>query len=448
MLAYIETYGCAFAQAESEIIAGMLAKHGFAIVSSPDVADVLIIVTCHVKEATENKVIYRIRELCRKYPKKPLLVYGCLPRAYPEKVRKACERASLVGNFNLREIPKAVKQALQGERVELLSEIPESKLGLPRIKRNPVIGIVPIAEGCLCSCAYCSTKLSRGEIFSFSPEEIVKEIKHLLKTGCKEIWLTAQDCACYGFDIGTNLAELLQKICKLSQKFFVRVGMLNPLHVKKILPELLQAYENEKIYKFLHLPVQSGSNKILYAMHRRYNVSDFLGVIKTFRERFPFLQLWTDIIVGFPGETEKDFEATKKLLLDIKPDWVNVSKFSVRERTEAAKLKQISTKIKKQRSRELSEIVRELGKKANEKWVGWCGEALVDEKGKYGYVARNFAYKPIVLKADENLLGKFLKVKVVKAESFLFGEILKISSINYRNINKSNPMLSVTALDQ
>ncbi len=425
MLVYIETYGCAFAQAESEIIAGMLAKQGFTTVSSPETADIIVIVTCHVKEATEKKILYRIRELCKNYPKKALIVYGCLPRAYPEKVREACERASLVGNFNLREIPKAVRQALEGGRVEFLSDFPESKLGLPRIRRNPVIGIVPIAEGCLCSCAYCSTKLSRGNLFSFSPEEIVKEVKHALKSGCKEIWLTAQDCACYGFDIGTDLAELLQKICELKGKFFIRVGMLNPLHAKKLLPELLQAYESEKIYKFLHLPVQSGSDKILRVMNRGYEVKDFLDIVKAFRKKFPMLQLWTDIIAGFPGETEKDFEATKNLLLEINPDWVNVSKFSLRERTEAAKLKQVPTRIKKRRSKELSEIVRGLARKANEKWVGWEGEVLVSERGKNNScIARNFAYKPIVLKYNENLLGRFLNVKVVKAGNVLFGEVL------------------------
>jgi MiaB-like tRNA modifying enzyme len=425
MLAYIETYGCAFAQAESEMIAGMLMKAGFAIVSSPNHADVLIVVTCHVKEATEKKILYRIKELGELYPDKPLIVYGCLPQAYPEKVKEANPKASLVGNHSLRKILKAVEEACKRKVVEFLDEKPEVKLGLPRVKRNPVIGIVPICEGCVGNCAYCSTKFSRGEIFSYPLNAIVKEVCNLVKGGCKEIWITAQDTAAYGIDINTSLPELLNEISKIPGKFYVRVGMMNPRNVKRILPELLDAYESEKIYKFLHIPVQSGSDKILRLMKRGYTVEEFVQIVEAFRERFPQIQIWTDIIVGFPEESEKDFEKTKELLETIKPDWVNVARYSLRPNTLAAKMKQIPTNIKKARSRKITELVKKIVVEKNSTWIGWQGEILVNEKGKEGWVGRNYAYKPVVVHADENLLGKFVKVRIVKATNVLFGEILE-----------------------
>ena len=423
MYVYIETYGCAYAQAESEMIAGILSKAGAVIVKSPEIANAIILVTCHVKEATEKKILFRIQELGKKYPEKVLIVYGCLARAYPEKVLEACPKACLVGNFSLHKIAEAVKNALKGKRIEYIEEKPKVKLGLPRIRRNPVIGIVPIAEGCVGNCAYCSTKFSRGKLFSYPKEFIIKEICSLVKTNVKEIWLTAQDTGAYGIDINSKLPELLKEISKIRGKFFVRVGMLNPGHMKKYLDELIEAYESKKIYKFLHLPVQSGSDKILKLMKRNYTVADFIEIIEKFRENFPEIQIWTDIIVGFPGESDEDFEQTKTLIKEIQPDWVNISRFSSRPGTEAQKMKQLPTQIKKERSRELSELVREIVEKVNEKWKNWEGEVLVSEKGKQGFIARNFAYKPVVIKNVQNLLGKFVRVKIYKTKNVLFGEL-------------------------
>ena len=424
--AYVEVYGCAYAQAEGEMIRGMLSQLGFLEVTNPEGADLIVIVTCHVKEATEQKILHRIKSLGEKYPEKNLIVYGCLPQAYPEKVRNANPKASLLGNLSLHTFPECVKKVMSGERIEALHEIKKPKLGFPRGLKNKVIGIVPIAEGCAGACAYCSTRFSRRKIFSFPEELILEEIKAFLKAGCKEIWLTAQDTAAYGLDTGSSLPELLRKICTLEGKFFVRVGMMNPALVKKMCAELIEAFECEKIYKFLHIPVQSGSNKILKFMRRGYKVEEFIEMAKAFRSAFPMLQLWTDLIVGFPQESEQDFEKTKELIIKIKPDWVNISRFSVRDKTEAAKMKQVSTEIKKARSKELSEIVGKVVEEVNQKWVNWEGIALVSEKGKEGVVARNFAYKPIVLKKSCELLGKFVKVRIVNAKNVLFGEVIGV----------------------
>jgi MiaB/RimO family radical SAM methylthiotransferase len=252
----------------------------------------------------------------------------------------------------------------------------------------------------------------------------VKEVKKAVLEGCKEIWLTSLDSGCYGFDFGSNLAKLLEEICKIEGKFFIRVGMMNPLHAKKILDELIKAYENEKIFKFLHLPLQSGSNRILSLMRRGYSSEDFLEIVERFRKAFPQLSLSTDLIVGFPSETEEDFELTLKLIEKVRPSVVNISKFGARPGTEAKKMKELDAKTINERSFWLSKIVKEISLKENEKWIGWKGEVLVDEIGKRNsFVGRNFAYKPIVLKSEEKIFGNFVEVEVKDArENFLVGK--------------------------
>jgi MiaB-like tRNA modifying enzyme len=250
-------------------------------------------------------------------------------------------------------------------------------------------------------------------------------VRQAIKNGCKELWVTSQDNGCYGRDIGANLPQLLNEIVKIKEKFFVRVGMMNPLHVKPILDDLINAYKNQKIFKFLHLPVESGSDKILKDMRRGYRVKDFKEIVEKFRRELIQLTLSTDIIVGYPTEKEADFQKTLNLIKEIKPDIVNISKFGPRTKTEAAKLKQLSPKIVKERSKKLFEIVRGISMKNNKKWLGWEGEVLVDEIGKENsYMARNFAYKPIVIKNKEEILGNFVKVKIIETKSnYLVGEM-------------------------
>jgi MiaB/RimO family radical SAM methylthiotransferase len=255
-------------------------------------------------------------------------------------------------------------------------------------------------------------------------ERVLKEIQMAVKNGCKEIWITSQDNAAYGLDVGERLLpELLKKVCEIPGKFFVRIGMMNPRNVLPMLSYLIEAYKNKKIYKFLHLPVQSGDNDLLIAMKRGYTVEDFEKIVKVFEKNFRF-QLWTDVIVGYPGEGEKEFEKTFDLIKKVEPDWVNVSKFGKRPGTKIGK--QLPSEIVKERSRKISELVRKISLKKNEEWIGWVGEILISEKGKERgqWIGRNFAYKPILIE-DETSLGKFLRVKVVDARpSYLIGKVL------------------------
>ncbi|MEM5829665.1 MAG: tRNA (N(6)-L-threonylcarbamoyladenosine(37)-C(2))-methylthiotransferase [Candidatus Aenigmatarchaeota archaeon] len=422
--AYLEVYGCSSNLADFEIASGLLKQAGFEMVNAEEF-DLVVIFTCVVKQPTFNKMVHRIRELSKFG--KPLIVAGCMTKTDASLIEKINPRASLLSPDNIEKIVEVANAAMKGERIVLTGDLKKPKLGFPRCRKNPLVAIVQIARGCTSNCSYCYEPY-RGKLFSYPPKEIVKEVKRALNDGCKEIWLTSLDCGCYGLDIGTNLAELLREICKIEGKFFVRVGMANPLHVKKILGKLIKVYQDERIFKFLHLPLQSGSDRILKLMKRGYNTKDFLEIVEKFRKAFPQLTLSTDIIVGFPGETEEDFSATVKILREVKPDVVNLSKFGARKGTEASRMKQLEPKILNERSLKLSKIIKEISLEKNKSWVGWRGEALVDEIGKKeSFVARNFAYKPIVLKTREKIFGKFVEVEVEEArENFL---ITKIQSL-------------------
>jgi MiaB-like tRNA modifying enzyme len=422
---YIKTYGCSSNQAESEIMAGLLQKAGYDIVENIVNADLIIVNTCWVKQVSEQRLMFYLKDMQNKYPDKKLIISGCAPEAAYKEIVDTAPDASLVSTHHITKITQAVQKTFGGKRIEFLGESKEVKLCLPRIRKNPIIDIVEISEGCNGNCTYCATRLAKGKIFSFPSEKIIEEISLSVKNGCKEIWITAQDTACYGLDDGIKLPELLNEITNIPRKFFVRVGMMNPNNVLPILPDLISAFRSEKVYKFLHLPVQSGDNEILRNMSRRYKIEDFEEIVKAFKENFR-IQLWTDIIVGYPNETREQFENTLELIKRVMPDWVNVSKFGSRPDTEASKLKLLPSSIVKERSRIASELVRAVSLEKNKEWIGWVGTVLISEKGKKAgqWIGRNFTYKPILVESKENLFGKLLDVKVVDTtHSHLMGSL-------------------------
>jgi MiaB-like tRNA modifying enzyme len=413
---YIEAYGCSASQGEAEIMAGLLEQAGFNIIKNKKYADLIIVVTCYVKSPTEHRILFRIKQLQEIYPEKKLIIAGCMPEGLYNIVFDTAPEASLASTHHVKEIVQAVKKTLQGKRVEYLGESNEVKLCLPRIRKNPIVDIVPISSGCNSACSYCCVRFAKGKLFSYPKEMIIKEIENSLKQGCKEIWLTAQDTASYGLDNGIKLPELLNEISKIPGNFFVRIGMMNPKNVLPILPDLINSYKNKKIYKFLHLPIQSGDNEILERMNRNYRAEDFLKIVEEFKKNFKF-QLWTDVIVGFPGETEEQFENTVKLIKEIKPDWTNVSKFGARPRTPAKDLKQLPSKIISERSEKISKIIKEISLEKNKEWINWEGSVLISKKGKKQnqWLGRNFAYKNILIESKEKLLGKIVKIRIKEA---------------------------------
>jgi len=398
----IETYGCTMNQSDSDIMRAFLSEH-FELSNVED-AEVVVINSCGVIEFTERKIIRRIQEL--KSAGKKVVLAGCLSRISKEALSLA---DSAIAPDNLEKIVEAVRLAFNGG-ARFLEWKNVDKTCFPKFRlRENVIAIVSISEGCMGHCNFCATKFARGKLRSFSLENIVKEVENAVKQGFKEIQITSQDTGCYGLDKGKlMLPELLEKICKIDGEFRVRVGMMNPQFAKAMLPDLLNAYESEKIYKFLHLPVQSGDNKVLENMRRGHRVEDFVEVVEEFRKRFDIM-LSTDIIVGYPTESEESFWKSYELIKSIRPDIVNITRFSRREGTLASKLKQIPGWIVKERSRKLTELCVKIGLENNRRYLGKKMEVLVTTQGRRWMLARSNEYRAVITSGK---LGEFKKVQI------------------------------------
>jgi MiaB-like tRNA modifying enzyme len=420
---YVKSFGCSANLADGEVIAGCLSEAGFELVEEPEDAEFLVYNTCAVKSPTENRIL----DILRKAPRdRRLVVTGCLPVINFERLEREVAFDGVTGPAPGAMIVDVLGRVAAGEKVVSLGDVSGSGLHLPRVPVNPVVSVVPINYGCLGDCAYCCVHFARGRLRSNTVDEVVERVRRDVASDVKEFWLTSQDTACYGKDLGTGLAELLARVCEVEGDFFVRVGMMNPDHVLGMLDELVEAYKHEKVFKFLHLPVQSGDDKVLRLMNRRYTVNEFRKVVEAFRDQAPRLTLSTDVICGFPGESREAFEQTKKLVAEVQPDIVNVSKFFARPGTPAEKLPPLAPRELNRRSRELAELSRRISFEKNRAWLGWEGRVLFDEKGKEGsWMGRNFAYKPVVVKTGECLLGRFVQVRVVEAFStYLEAEIV------------------------
>ncbi len=347
MKVFIQTFGCTFNQRDSENICGVLLESDFEIVESIEQADIIIVNSCGVKSKTQNKVVSFINSIPES---KKVFVGGCLPRMID--LRRLCPRIEAVFDANtIMSLPKIIESPS-----DMRSDKKESRINAPIKRRKKSVAIIPICQGCLGDCSYCSVRFARGSLKSYSKEDILKEVRDAVAQGCKRINLTAQDTGCWGIDFGSTLPELLDAVLAVDGNFIVRLGMANPNFVKLYLPELIRIFKSDKMLKFLHVPVQSGSNRVLKDMRRKYSADDFRDIVKAFNKETPDICISTDVIVGYPSETEDDFQQTIELLKDTRPKIVNISKFGSRPRTDAAEMKQIATEEIKRRSALLHQI--------------------------------------------------------------------------------------------
>ena len=404
---FVESYGCSASFADGEMISGLVLNGGHTLVKNSSESDLNIVVTCSVKDATANKMIHRIKSL----KSKPLVVAGCLPKAEQITVEKFSENASLLGPNSIGKTLQIIDSTLKGKKQVALDDSDLSKVGLPKVRLNPVVGIVEIASGCLSECTFCQTKLAKGDLTSYRLGDIVRQVQTEIKEGCKEVWLTSTDNGCYGFDIGTDLPSLVNAVTEIPSDFMIRIGMMNPMYMPRIKESLIKSFNNDKVFNFLHIPVQCGSNKVLHDMKRGHTAETFREIVKKINEKFEKFTISTDIIVGFPSETEEDFQKTVDLLDEIKPDVVNLSKYSARPGTDAAEMKQIDVVEMKRRSKIIFEEINKISIKNNKKWIGWKGKVLFDEKTEEGVKGRNFAYKPIFVQ-DNVDIGQYHTVEI------------------------------------
>jgi MiaB-like tRNA modifying enzyme len=407
---HIETYGCTSNRGESREIERRLRDAGHHRTPLEE-ADVAILNTCTVIEKTERNMLRRAEELADEVA--DLYVTGCMALAQGDEFDAV--DAQVLG---WDEVPDAVTNG------ECPTVTPDAEPIL-----DGVVGILPIARGCMSNCSYCITKFATGRIGSPPVAENVRKAEALVHAGAKEIRVTGQDTGVYGWDTGDRkLPELLDRICDIEGEFRVRVGMANPGGVHGIREELADVFaRNQKLYDFIHLPVQSGSDEVLEAMRRQHRVDKFRDTVETFDERLDHWTLSTDFIVGFPAETDTDHQQSMDLLAEIRPEKVNVTRFSKRPGTDAAEMKGLGGTLKKERSKAMSELKREVVSGVHREMVGSRREVLAAEPGHGDSVkCRDSAYRQVVVQdASEHGVepGDFLTVEVTSAQpTYCFGE--------------------------
>ncbi len=295
-------------------------ENKYEIVADLDDADIIIIHTCTVINKTEQRMLSRLR-IFKKTGKK-IIVGGCMASVQADLIKSIIPKAILLPA----QYSHQVLDVLENKKTKFIEK---NKTQFSKYYED-IFAPITIAEGCMLSCSYCITSIARGKLRSFPKNEITENICSAIKQGCKEIQITAQDTSSYGLDSGHDLGELLRSISKIEGDFRIRVGMMNPFTCAKNIDSIIDGFNSPKIYKFLHLPVQSGDNSILEKMNRKYKVEDFINIIKKFRDKYKNITISTDIIAGFPTETAEQFQRSIDLLETIKPDVTNITKYSAR----------------------------------------------------------------------------------------------------------------------
>jgi len=410
---YIETYGCTANQGNSQDLARALQEMGH-IPSSLEEADAVIVNTCAVTEKTERKVVRRLSLL----QGERLIVAGCLSVAVPESISGiSCrERLGLLNRSSAAGISNIFDNNINNN--ELQHDNSRDALPHDTSQLADLCAVVNISEGCNGSCSYCIVTKARGNLLSRRVEDVVAEVEKLAALEVAEVQISAQDTAAYGSDIGTNLGQLLERLVEIPGDFRLRVGMMNPNSALLIKDQLLRAYQSPKIYRFLHIPVQSGSEEILQSMGRRYSAVSFLELVCAFRSAIPKITIITDVIVGFPGETDGDFIDTLHLVKSLQPDKVNITRFSARPGTAAARLYDMPDRIKKDRSREMTGLWQKIAAERNQQYVGEILPARITERGRDGTMkARAENYLGIVVKGRPKL-GSIVLVQVTHSNPF------------------------------
>lgn len=419
---YIETYGCTANLGNSKEAEAALLEMGHQPASLAQ-ADIVIVNTCAVTEKTERKIKRRLLQLQSHSDR--LVIAGCLEKAMPVSVKdiKCLTRLGILSRQTAMEIAGFMQK--MPSVPDGLSPSPGQLHPYSPAQAQDLCGIVNIAEGCRGGCSYCIVRKARGELKSKTPAEVTYAVQKLLQSGCIEVQLAAQDTAAYGLDIGTTLPELLDKIVNIPGRFMVRVGMMNPDTAGPVLGELAGVFHSTKIYKFLHLPLQSGSDEMLQSMGRKYSSGDFLRIVDRLRRSVDDISLITDVIAGFPGETEGDFRKTLSLLRTMQPDKVNVTRYSSRPGTPASRLYDMPDRIKKDRSRELTGLWLEVAAQRNRRYQGKVLDAIVTEHGRGNTMkARATNYTGIVIDGNP-ALGRIVKVMVTGTNSFyVIGRVL------------------------
>lgn len=432
---YLKTWGCSHNNSDGEYMAGQLATYGYTITDSKEEADLWVLNSCTVKSPAEDHFRNEINKA--KELGKFLVVAGCVPQGQPQA--DYLYGISVIGVQQIDRVLEVVEETLKGHTVRLFGQKKQegkktggASLALPKIRKNPLIEIIAINTGCLNQCTYCKTKHARGELGSYQPEDIVARAVQSFQEGVVEIWLTSEDLGAYGHDIGVTLPELLWKLVEvIPQGAMMRLGMTNPPYILEHLEEMAKICNHPRVYAFLHVPVQSASDGVLMDMKREYCIDDFRRVVDFLKERVPGITIATDVICGFPTETEEDFDETMKLVAEYKFPSLFINQYFPRPGTPAAKLPRIDPQEVKKRTKAISALFQSYQPYGDE--VGQVQTVLVTEisHDKNYYVGHNKYYDQVLVPKDENLMGKCVDVEITSAgKHYLKCRLLSMTGVH------------------
>ncbi|WP_223700134.1 tRNA (N6-isopentenyl adenosine(37)-C2)-methylthiotransferase MiaB [Sutcliffiella deserti] len=434
---YIRTYGCQMNEHDTEVMAGIFLGLGYAPTDTVNDADVILLNTCAIRENAENKVfgeLGHLKTLKKTRPNLLIGVCGCMSQeeSVVNKILKTYNQVDMVfGTHNIHRLPNILKEAYMSKEMvlEVWSKEGDVIENLPKVRKGEIKAWVNIMYGCDKFCTYCIVPYTRGKERSRRPEDIIQEVRHLAAQGYKEVTLLGQNVNAYGKDFDDlqyGLGDLMNEISKIDIPR-IRFTTSHPRDFDDRLVEVLAQGGN--LLDHIHLPVQSGSSEVLKMMARKYDRKRYLELVGKIRTAMPNSSLTTDIIVGFPNETDEQFEETLSLYREVEFDTAYTYIYSPREGTPAAKMEDnIPMEVKKERLQRLNALVNETSAKKMQEYEGKIVEVLVEGESKKnpdvlaGYTDKS---KLVNFRGPKSIVGKIIKVKVTKAKTWsLDGELV------------------------
>lgn len=435
--AYVHSFGCQLNVSDGEKIKGILKSIGFSFTDIPEKADIIILNTCAVRESAEDRVfgiIGSMKKLKSENPELIIGISGCMTaqKKNVERIKKSYPQVDFVlGTSAINVLPKLIWECINGKKFSCdISEYADFSCTAEQVRDSNFKASVPIMFGCNNFCTYCIVPYVRGRERSRSSEDIIREVSELVSDGYKEIMLLGQNVNSYGRDLSGDITfpELLRKLNEIDGDFIIRFMSSHPKDAGK---ELLNAIlECDKVAKHLHLPVQSGSSRVLKAMNRNYTVEKYLEIVDYLRSHDKNFSLTTDIIVGFPNETDEEFEDTINLIKRVEYDNIYSFIYSKRSGTSASEIEdRIPQEIKSQRMKKLLEVQREISDRHYKRFIGQTMRVLVDGKSKKreGYLTgKSNEFIIAEFPGDESLIGKFVNIEVTGSMNWaVTGKIIK-----------------------
>jgi tRNA-2-methylthio-N6-dimethylallyladenosine synthase len=415
---WVETYGCQMNLSDSELMEGVLESGGYAQVSAPEEADVILVNTCAIREHAEQRVLGRVAELNRVKRKRPgtlIGVCGCMAAEYVDMV---------IGPDAYRSLPQLIDQASGGGGgvVDVELKTSENYEGLELRRKSQVSAWIPIQRGCDYRCTFCIVPFTRGPEKNREPDAVLREIEEQVTEGITEFTLLGQTVNSYRYEDWT-FPKLLRAVARLDGVRRVRFTSPHPNDLTRELVEVMA--EEDAVCPQMHLPVQSGSDRVLKRMARRYTRAEYMTKVEGLRDAIPHIALGTDIIVGFPGEDETDFEATLDLVRAVRYDDAFTFRYSAREGTPSTRMAEewvVPDHVAQGRLERLIALVREIAAEKNLAEVGKVAEVLVEKRARRGELlqARTDTYKVVLIPGPEDWIGRYMRVALTGTSGATF----------------------------